>query len=548
MNPPSVRKNAYAYIADCNRGKMSAQALDFYGRKFSYQKLFGLIELCSNGLSELGVGRNSVVTLCLPNIPQHIIAFYAVNRLNAICNIIHPLTPVETVKEDMKKLGSKYLIASDTVLGHSRCTDITVIYCKVNAMMGAFKKAAYRFMDKSHFKAYRNYIDFLSLLSKKHKSYKFVETDEYDHPCCYLHSGGTTGQPKTIVIGNGALNSLADNVSWYLCDFDRSAFSVYSVLPMFHGFGLGINIHTTLSVGSKQYLIAKFNPNEAVKMVADKKVNMINGVPSLFRSLLSCKAYRKGSLSNLKLCFMGGDTFTKEFVDKFNAEVTGSSDKRVLYVGYGLTEVIAICAMNNPFHYKDGSCGTAPEGFYVETFADGKMLERGMNGEICVSGATLMLEYKDDKKATDEVIFEYDGKRWLRTGDYGYVDKDGFLFFIQRMKHIIVRKGVNIFPSEVEAVINQLDFVKKSCVMGVDTVNQTQKVRAYVQLNENLELTDEIKDYYTHTICESVKKKLVRYAVPEEIVYVDGFPRTKVGKIDTIALSKIECKVFNVGR
>ena len=342
------------------------------------------------------------------------------------------------------------------------------------------------------------------------------------------------GEPKTVAVSNAALNRTASKTDFYVSGIDLKGKCMYSVLPCFHGFGLSMNLHLGLLFGMKQIMVAKFDAKQAVRLIKKHRVNIINGVPTIFNALLKQEGFNRKSASSLIRCFVGGDSVPASLVDSFNIAVTGSEENHVLFCGYGLTETIAVCAVNTPEFYRENSCGKSVTNSRCEVIADGKIRERGTEGELCITSDAMMQYYLGDEAATASAIQEHDGKLWIHTGDWGTVDKDGYIFFKQRMKHIIIRKGENIFPSEIEAAINQLDFTEQCCVVGrTNPKSATQFVCAYVRTKDGCKNDAET----VMKIKKKVELSVAKFAVPEKIVFVDSFPKTAIGKIDAKALN-----------
>lgn len=524
-------QSVYGFILDSQSVYKSEKALIYLGRTVSTDGFHALIRKARTALRSFGLKKGDIMTLQLPNIPQNVVLFYAASAENITLDIIHPLTPLKQSAESMKETGSKLLVTSDNVLlrGDERFfdSDVRVAYCRIGEFAGGIKKLMLALKSKGK----ADLAEFIDLDKLIRESEECVDPDRGsdDYPCCILHSGGTTDTPKKIVLSHHALNCLIKRKEYLGKGINTSDKVCLSVLPSFHGFGLCMNLHLSTSLGMTQLLMPKFRSREAVKLIKKYKVFLLNGVPAIFYGLMKVKSFNPRSASSLKRCFVGGDNVSDAMVARFNKCVTGNDKDRVLFPGYGMTECVAVCALNVPEFYREGTVGKAIPGVDVEVIKDGKILPRGSEGELCVAGDILMDGYYNDPEATENAEVFVDGKRFIKSGDWGVVDGDGYIRFKQRIKHVIMRKGVNVFPAEVENVIGMLPYVEKCCVVGkIKGHENTQTVYAYVKLRD--------KNLRSEETAEAIKKfasqHLIRYAVPEKVIFTATFPRTPVGKID----------------
>lgn len=528
INP---QQSVYAFIKEAYNYHKAKTAIIYYGRSISFTKYFKLIERFATGLASIGVKRGDKVTVCLPNIPQNCISFYALSMIGAISNIVHPLMPNSEIERSMRSMGSKVLITSDSVLVKGKIDEGIVVWCGVSDFMDVFHKIGYSVMRrKERFSPLRRYISFFQLLKIGKNKNNVKPVDLSGNECaCIMHSGGTTGESKLVLHSHVALNRMICKKEYFLKGVKLAGLASYTVLPTFHGFGLCMNTHISSAYALKQIMAVKFNPKEAVKWIKKYKVNYINGVPSIFYALLKQKGFNRKTAISIDRCYVGGDNVTENLIYRFNEKVSGDKKCMKLFEGYGLTEMIAVCMLNTPECYKVGTGGKAIPGCACEVIIDDIIQPRGVEGEIYVSGDIMMMCYYNDIEGTQRVVKMINGVKWLKTGDWGYVDEDGFLHFKQRVKHVIIRKGANVFPCEIEDIINRLDYVKQCCVVG-KYINKedSQTIYAYVNLMDknmrNEKTVEAIKKY--------VSENAVKFAVPEKVIFTKKFPRTIIGKID----------------
>ena len=343
-----------------------------------------------------------------------------------------------------------------------------------------------------------------------------------------MHSGGTGGEPKIIELSDGEINALAFRGPEALGTSEVRGMYMLGALPMFHGFGLTMCIHAILTFGGVSVLMPKFDPKLTVKLLKKNKMHFMIGVPNLFRALLKQKGFRGDALKNMYVGFVGGDCAPQDLLDEFNGRMEAAGAKGRLFEGYGLTETVTVCAVNNYAHNRRGSMGymlsdldaiiVPPDG--TEPLADGE------KGEIAICGDTVMNGYLDNPQANAEVFFERGGRRYVRTGDFGYKDGDGFLYFIQRLKRIIKISGISVYPKEIEASALELAGVTGACAVEYKDGGKT-RIALY--------LTGEKQD--ADAVRKKIESDLSRYAVPTIVKTIDALPVTAVMKVDTLALA-----------
>lgn len=522
----------------------SNYAIEYYGNKITYRELLIKIKKTASSLLELGVKENDRVTICMPNTPVAIITFYALNMIGAIPSMIHPLSSESEIEFYLKESNSKYILTIDIIYDKVvKVVDNTniekIIVSSINDDMGKFKSFMYWFFSGRKNKIDKNdkaifYNDLLKL-GIYYKEFDCCKKDSMDD-AVILYSGGTTGSPKGIVLTNKNFNALAMQCH-LMCDPAKVGDSILAILPIFHGFGLGVSIHTPLYIGMKVILVPDFSPRKFGNLIKKYKPNFITGVPTLYEALLKSKLGKK-DLSTLTCVVSGGDTLTPEFknrVDKFLFE-HGSRAK--IRCGYGLTECTGASCLTPTREYRDNSIGIPlPDMLYkIVKIGTQEICKCGVDGEICISGPTVMKGYLNNIEETNKVLIKHnDGKVWLHTGDIGCMDKDGFIYFKQRLKRMIISSGYNIYPSYVEDIIKKHPYIDNCVVIGIPHQYKKQVLKVYIVLKDNIKLTLNIKN----KIKKYCEDNLSRYSWPYEYEYCKSIPITLVGKID---YKKIEDK------
>jgi len=509
-------------------------AYEFLGFKVSYKKLISKIDKRAAGLKAMGVKKGDSVIVALPNCPQAIITVYAVNKCGAILNMIHPLSSPNEIEFYIKNADAKTAIILDSF--HSKFVDV----CRKNGVKNLILT---RITDEINFTK-KLFVKIKSLLLKEKQITYFDCTSwsdvfrygtdtnfpmiDKDETAVILYSGGTTGTNKGIMLSNYNMNVLGKQI--IAANPFEIGYKMLSVLPLFHGFGLGVGIHAMLINGAECILAPQFNPESFAKLISKKKINYVAGVPSMFDSMAKQKFYQKFNFSSLRGVFSGGDSLSKEIKERFDKFLKDNGADVQIREGYGTTECVNAASINPTTLNKVGSIGIPlPDNIFrivkPGTFED---LETGETGEIIISGPSLMQGYLNNPEETDLVIKKDEhGTRWLYTGDLAYMDEDGFTFFKGRNKRMIVSFGYNIYPAQVEAEINKCELVKQSCVIGVPDQNKVQKVKAFIVLKEGIKADLSTKS----TIRHFIRDKVAKYAIPQEYEFRNELPKTKVGKI-----------------
>jgi len=517
-------------------------ALQFMEKRIDYREMLIRIDAVAGGLSELGVGQGDVVTICMPNVFETIFAFYAVNKLGGICHMVHPLTPEKQLKGQMDATKSKLLIVIDTF--HDTYQKITaelnvhlILVTPVDSF-GIVKKIGYKVLNRKRLKniQFGNHVIPFSCIQRNQNVVKLADTDPKS-TAVYLHSGGTSGTPKTIELSNFAINSLASHTEYILDEHDFSDRHMLAVLPMFHGFGLCMGVHAMLCFGGCDTLMPKFNSEDTIDLIKNNQVNYIIGVPTLFEALLNHPKFAGPHLKNIRQSFVGGDYVSPTLKEKFNLVMRQNDSHAELLEGYGLTEVVTVCAVNTIFEQKTGTVGRPLPGIKIKIVdvETKKVVPGGVPGEIAVSGPTQMNGYLHDPIATKATIKKIDGDSYVLTGDYGLLDPEGFVCFKQRLKRIVKVSGMPVLPSEIETLVSAFSEVNEVAAIGVKDEIKGNMIRLFITLKPNgkVTLTNEI-------IKAKIKSELSIYAVPRDIIYLDKMPRTIIGKIDTKVLETIE--------
>ena len=511
----------------------------FMGKKTSYTEFMKRIDAAAKGLYEMGIRKGDKVTICMANTPQALDCFYALNRIGAIPNMIHPLSAAKEIAFYLNFSKSKAILTLDQF--YYKVEEILpelenpteILIAKVVDelpfplnMLYPLTKGA-RAVKKLPKTGYTLWYD---MVAKGKNAQLPAHDGKYDECAAILYSGGTTGTTKGIMLSNLNFNALGLQTIAASGYPSVAGMKMLSVMPVFHGFGLGIGIHTALIGGATCILIPQFSVQVYADTLIKQKPNLIPGVPTLFEALLRAPSLEGQDLSFLKGIFSGGDSLSPELKKKVDAFLKDHNCSEQIREGYGTTECVTASCLTPKDYARDRSIGVPFPDTYYKIVKPGTTEEVDANteGEVCVSGPTVMLGYMDNPEETANTLrSHHDGRIWLHTGDLGYMDQDGFVYFRQRIKRMIVTSGYNVYPSQLENIIDGHEKVLLSCVIGVKDEYRGQKLKAYVVPMPGIEPTEELKkeilDYCSHHVA--------KYAMPRELEFRKELPKTLVGKV-----------------
>ena len=528
-------------------------AFTFMGKSTTYRQMIREIEQCAKALKTIGVREGDKVTIAMPNCPQAIYMFYAVNLVGGIANMIHPLSAEKEIEFYLNASESVAAVTLDQFYNkfekvRERTKVVNMIIASVRDALSPTIKAGYMLTEGRKIEKIPEdapvimWKDFMKLSrSCYYKTYK-VKREGAD-PAVILYSGGTTGTTKGIVLTNKNFNALGQQVIAANPMF-RPGDRMLAAMPLFHGFGLGVCVHTMLSQGGRCILIPRFTAKSYAKQIVKYKCNFIAGVPTLYEALLRLPSMDGADLSSLKGVFSGGDSLSIELKKKFDKFLYDHHAVIQVREGYGTTECVTASCLTPTHMAKEGSIGLPFPDTYYDIVKPGtqESLPYGEEGEICISGPTVMMEYVGHPEETAQTLQTHpDGRVWVHTGDLGYMDDDGFIYFKQRIKRMIITSGYNVYPSQLENILDAHDLVQMSCVIGVPDSLKMQKVKAFVMLKPGLKPCDEYRDI----LMAYCRKNIAKYAMPYEIEFREQLPKTLVGKVAYRVLEEEEINRLN---
>lgn len=530
-------------------------AYDFMGGKVKYKDFIKKVDECARALAAIGVKEGEKVTICMPNAPQAVIMFYAINKIGAIANMVHPLSSEKEIEFYLKESASVVCITLDQFYG--KFEDIrgnvplrSLIITSIKDVLSPIKKKGYYLAAGRKIKKVPTNAEivwwekFLKDGADYHGPFHVVR--EADDPAVILYSGGTTGTTKGILLSNLNFNALSQQIIATNPMF-KPGDKMLAVMPIFHGFGLGVCIHSMLANGGRCLLIPRFNPQSYAKLLKKHKPNFIAGVPTLYEALLRIKSLNGVDLSCLKGVFSGGDSLSIELKKRFDTFLKEHNATIPVREGYGTTECVTASCLTPSHWAKEGSIGLPfPDTFYkIVKPGTEQEVPYDVEGEICLAGPTVMMEYINNPEETANTLRRHaDGLTWVHTGDLGMMDEDGFIYFRQRIKRMIVTSGYNVYPSQIENVLDAHEYVHMSCVIGVPDALKMQKVVAFVVLKPGIKVSEEEA---RESIMEHCRKYVAKYAMPADIQFREDMPKTLVGKVAYRMLEEEELQKYDQG-
>ena len=536
------QKTIYQMVKAAAERNPKLPAYEFMGKKTTFAQFMQKIDETAQAFLAMGIKKGDRVTICMPNCPQALHAFYGLNRIGAVSNMIHPLSAAGEIKFYLNFSHSKCILTLDQfyakiapIMPELDNKECKLLLAKIEDelyphLAVCYALTAARIYPKPPKKG--NYIWWSEFqrVGKKRDLPLPREFGKAEAGASILYSGGTTGTTKGILLSNMNFNALGLQTIAASGFAPIDGMKMLSVMPVFHGFGLGIGIHTALIGGACCILVPKFNVNTYAELLIKKQPNIIPGVPTLFEALLRAEKLENADLSCLKGVFSGGDSMSIELKKKVDDFLKAHNASVQVRQGYGLTECVTASCLTPKDYNRVGSIGVPFPDTYYKIVKPGteEELPYGEEGEILLAGPTVMKEYMHHPEETAKTLQHHaDGLTWVCTGDLGTMDSEGFVYFRGRAKRMIVTSGYNVYPAQIENILDAHEFVQMSCVIGVPDSYKMQKVKAFVKLVPGVEKNDETK----HAIMEYCRKYVAKYAMPYDIEFRDELPKTLVGKV-----------------
>ena len=539
--------SAYDFMFESNRDNLDNVALCYFENKFTYRELFNKIAEVENCFRNMGVKNGDIVTIAIPNIPENVFIFYALNKIGAVANFIDLRLKEDFLLDAINEVGSKILVGSDLFLKNIRKvidqTDLEkVIVTTPSSSLPSIAKQIYNLSHitfKIHDDRFVYWNDFLKY------NYPIANKEDKaggEYSACILHTSGTsTGKSKGVLLSNYALNSMAMQYRYIGIDYKKEDRFMNQV-PPFLAYNIILSTHMPLCMGMNIVMLPNYEPEKFAKHVMQYNINHVLAGPADWTNFLDNKKVKEADLSYLSTMGSGSDKINNEIKNKINNLIASRGGKNKILEGYGMTEVGSAACSSLRNVNVENSVGV-PLPFMTIGIFDPDTLEEltyRSEGEICIKGPTMMDGYYNNQEATLNALRKHDdGSIWVHTGDLGRIDEKGVLYFMGRLKRLIIRyDGIKISPSDIENVVDEIPNVKDCCVVGIDDLEHNSGSVSCVNVvpdEENTLSDSELKDL----IMKECNQKLTSKYSIKDINIMSEFPLTPVGKVDYRKLEKI---------
>ena len=525
----------YARLAAAASRTPQAIAYDFLDATSTYARLLREIDRCADALASLGLSRGDRITIALPTCPQGVIAFYAANKLGVAASMVHPLSTADEIAFYLRAADSRVAITLDAFVpafdAARRSSPLeTLIVARLGDYLDPVHRLGFWWTRGRHIAPVREdraHVGWRHLLDADHAP--AAACGEPGDVAAILFSGGTTGRPKGVLLSNR--NFIAEGLQVAAWAQFRPGDAMLAIMPLFHGFGLGVCVNATLMAGARAILVPTFTADAVADLIRRKRPAYVAGVPTLYAALAENPALERADLSCLRAAFSGADTLPATVKERFESLVRRRGGHVRLLEGYGLTEAVSAIMAMPVDGYREGTIGVPFPDTDACVCAPGSTepLPPDAEGEICVAGPAVMLGYLDAPDETAQTLRVHaDGRTWLHTGDLGRMDEDGYFRFTCRLKRMIKSSGFNVYPAQVEAVLLEHDSVAEACVVGVPDDQQVERVVACIVPAPGVATDDAL----AQALIAHCRERLIKWSCPRTVLFVTELPKTRIGKID----------------
>ena len=536
INAPLPEYTIYEYLWENNKDHLDDIALIYFGKKITYGELFENIDKAARAFAAIGIKNNDIVVLCTLNTPEMIYCTYALNKIGAVPSFEYPTLSDRDMCKAIKEMDVKLLILLDLFIDKysEACKSAPhIIAISPSESMDPITKFMYNMKVKTK-TAKHSFECFSSFIKSKKADFKL--NTQHTKTAILVHTGGTTGVPKSVALSDDNFNSVAYQYKISGMDYSRQD-TILHCIPPFHAYGFSVGVHMPLTLGMTICMSLKIDNDSIANLFAKIKPNHFVGAGPHVSAIISNKRVEKLNLSHMKTIAIGGAATNDVQESTVNKFLRKHGSHIVLVVGFGMTEACATVCTNMNHCNKTGSVGIplSKNNIKIINTETQKELPYNSMGELLISSPSVMVEYYQNAEETQKAIsFDENNVRWIHTGDLATIDNDGFLFINGRLKRICTTKDNNgmvykLYPDFIEQTVSQMEEVL-SCAAICKPDNKRVNIPILFAVISNKIIENSILDY--------CKESLPEHMIPEKIIIKDSLPLTTVGKVDYRALEK----------
>ena len=531
--------SAFEYVCQRSKNHLNDTALEYYGRKFTYADLIVNVKKTAAALRGVGVKKGDIITVVSIMTPEIIALFYAADMMGATLNLVDPRYSVEGIHEYIEEVDSHLLVCLNVV--YERCRQAAkrtnvekVIVLSPADSLPPVMAVGYKLTTPDKNKYASNVIRWKQFIKGGEGQSTAAEPYDPDHACVVVHTGGTTGSPKGVMLTDECFNGIALQFQAYPKLFHRGQ-KLMNIMPPFIAYGFACGIHLPLVLGFTVIIIPNLDPAKLGSLVLKHKPEHMFGVPTHYQQLASDPKLRDKDLSFIINYAAGGDSLSRGAEQTVNDFLAAHGARYPIAKGYGMTEVSSAATVAAGLDNKPGSVGIPMVNTVVAAFEPGtdQELPIGQRGELCISGPGVMKGYYNKPAETAAILRTHaDGRVWVHTGDIGYLDEDGFVYLDSRIKRLIIRHdGFKVFPSMIENVVSQHPAVHQCSVVGCVDKDHVQGRLPFVYIVLKADTTAK-KKQVIRELERMCAEELPEYVQPVAYKFISSMPMTPVGKVD----------------
>ena len=531
--------SAFEYVCHQNKNHLPETAIDYYGHRITYADLIVNVKKTAAAFRAIGMKKGDIATVVSVMTPEVIYAFYAADMIGATLNLVDPRYSAEGIREYIEEVDSHLLICLN--VAYERCHQAAkhthverVLVISPADSLPLHLAVGYKLTNPNKNRYKSNVLHWKDFIAAGQNQSTNAEPYDPQHACVVVHTGGTTGSPKGVMLTDKDFNSIAQQFGAYEKLFRRGQ-KLMNIMPPFIAYGYACGVHLPLVLGLTVVIIPNLDPAKLGLLIWKHKPEHLFGVPAHYQQMAASPLLKNKDLSFIRNYAAGGDAITVGAEQTVDAFLKEHGAEFPLAKGYGMTEVSSAATAAAGTVNKVGSVGIPLVNTVVSVFEPGteNELPIGERGEICISGPAVMKGYYNKPDETAILLHRHaDGKLWAHTGDIGYMDEDGFVFLDSRIKRLIIRHdGFKVFPSMIENVISRHPAVQQCSVVGCTDRDHVQGRLPFVYVVLEPE-ADKKKRQIQRELRQLCREELPEYVQPVGYKFISEMPFTPIGKVD----------------